>query len=328
MARRKRGRRGGKSRGLIGILLGTRWGRRFVGLVNVAVLGVGMIWYFQQPPSRQDEIERLVSNYLQQEKNIQLTELAFDLYQYYYGGDFVVSSFDSDDGPLFGGIPDASARKNRVRVLENEGYVCGYSETLRSPLWVSYRLFDKVDATKAGERPADFDIDGRTMAKVRSDEYTRSGYDRGHLAPNYGISRCYGRKAQLGTFLMSNVIPQKHEMNAGLWRHLEERAAVNYPGRFGEVWVVTGPIFSATPKTIGKGVPVPEACFKIMIDETEGKIRAQAFVVPQEVPSGASLNRYIVSIDEVERLTKLDFFPDLEDGVEGKIESIKASRPW
>ena len=328
MARRKRGRRGGKQRGLIGLLLGTRWGRRFVGVINLVVLGVGLIWYFQQSPTRQDEIERLVSNYLKQEKNIQLTELAFDLYQYYYGADFIVSDFDADGGPLYGGIPDASARKNRVRVLENEGYVCGYSDALRSPLWVSYRLFDKAGTTSAGERPSDFDIDGRTMAKVRSDEYTRSGYDRGHLAPNYAISRCYGRKAQLGTFLMSNVIPQRHEMNAGLWRHLEERAAVNYSGRFGEVWVMTGPIFTSEPKTIGKGVPVPDACFKIMIDETEGKIRTQAFVVPQDVAAGASLNQYLVSIDEVERLTKLDFLPGLKDEVESKIESIKASRPW
>ena len=328
MARRKRGRGRRKSRGLLGLLLGTRWGRRFVGLVNVVILGVGVVWYFQQPPTRQAEIERLVSNYLKQEKDIQLTELAIDLYQYYYGSDFIVSNFDSPEGPLYGGLPNASALKHRVRVLENEGYVCGYSDVLRSPVWVAYRLFDKEGLKSAGERPSGFDADGRTMAKVSSNEYTGSGYDRGHLAPNYAISRCYGREAQLATFLMSNIVPQKHEMNAGLWKYLEERAAVNYSGRFGEVWVLTGPIFSADPKTLGKGVSVPDGCFKIMIDETEGKIRTQAFIVPQSAEQGDGLNRYMVSIDEIERRTNLDFLSGLSDDIESQVEGKAAARPW
>ncbi len=328
MARRKRGRGRKGQRGIVGLLLGTRWGRRFVGVINVAILGVGVLWYFQQPPSRQAEIERLVANYLEQEKNIELTELAFDLYQYYYGSDFVASDFDSKDGPLFGGLPQAIGDTGRVRVLENEGYVCGYSETLRSPLWVGYRLFDLEGTKGSGERPDGFDVDARTLAKVRSDEYTGSGYDRGHLAPNFGIARCYGREAQESTFLMSNIIPQKHEMNAGLWRFLEERAAVNYSGRFGEIWVLTGPIYGQSPKKIGKGVPVPEACFKIMIDETEGKVRAQAFIVPQSASSTGSLNRYLVSIDEVEKRAGLDFLPSLNDTMENQLEAMRGSRPW
>ena len=328
MARRKRGRGRKKTRGLLGLLLGTRWGRRFVGLVNVVILGVGVVWYFQQPPSRQAEIERLVSNYLKQENNIQLTELAFDLYQYYYGSDFVVTDFEGTDGPIYGGVPDAASLSHRVRVLENEGYLCGYSDVLRSPVWVAYRLFDKDGLKSAGERPSGFDTDGRTMAKVSSKEFTGSGYDRGHLAPNFAISRCYGRDAQLGTFLMSNIVPQKHEMNAGLWKYLEERAAVNYSGRFGEVWVITGPVFASETKTIGKGVAVPDACFKIMIDETEGKIRTQAFVVPQNPRKGAGLNSFLVSIDEVERMTKLDFLPSLSDDIEGQLEGRTAGRPW
>ena len=294
----------------------------------MAILGVGVVWYFQQPPSRQAEIERLVANYIEQEKNIELTELAFDLYEYYYGSDFVVSDFDSKEGPLFGGLPVTTSPEKRVRVLENDAYLCGYSETLRSPVWVSYRLFDLKDSDGTGDRPDHFDVDSRTIAKVRSDEYTGSGYDRGHLAPNFGIARCYGRKAQVGTFLMSNIVPQKHEMNAGLWRFLEERAAVNYPGRFGEIWVLTGPIYGSNPKRIGKGVPVPEACFKIMIDETEGKVRAQAFIIPQTVASGTSLNRYLVSIDEVEKRSELDFFPNLDDVVETKLEAMRSKRPW
>ena len=325
---RKRRSKKRQRRGWIGLLLGTRWGRRFVGVVNLVVLGVGVWWYFEQSEIRQEEIRRLVSNYVQQEKDIDLLELGLDLYEYYYGDQFVASDFSGKDGPLYAGTPIATTLKYNVRILENEGYVCGYSEALRSPVWVAYRLFDQVDEKTVGDRPSDFEVDRRTIAKVDSNEFTRSGYDRGHLAPNFGIARCYGREAQLGTFLMSNIIPQKHDMNAGVWRFLEERAAINYPGRFGEVWVVTGPVFPAEPKTIGNGVPIPEACFKILVDETDGKVRAQALIVPQVANQKSSLNRYLVSIDEIEQRTGLDFFTELADSVEDDLEKRVTERPW
>lgn len=317
-----------QSRGLLRLLLGTRWGRRFVAAVNLVVLVAGVLWYWQQPVSRQEEIRLLVTNYVRQEKDIQFLDLACDLYQYYYGDDFVAADFSSGDSPLFGGVPRADALPHRVRVLENTGYVCGYSDSLRSPIWVAYRLFDQAGTKSAGERPDGFLVDSRTLAKVHSDEFTRSGFDRGHLAPNFGISRCYGTEAQLETFLMSNIVPQKHSMNAGMWRFLEERSAVNYAGRFGEIWVITGPVFASEFKTIGNGVPVPIACFKIIIDDTEGKFRVQAFVVPQEAEGVGGINQYLVSIDEVERLTRLDFLADLADEVEQQVEARIPARPW
>ena len=92
--------------------------------------------------------------------------------------------------------------------------------------------------------------------------------------------------------------------------------------------MLTGPIFSADPKTLGKGVSVPDACFKIMVDETEGKIRTQAFIVPQSAAQGAGLNRYLVSIDEIERQTQLDFLSGLSDEIEKQVEGKAATRPW
>ena len=163
---------------------------------------------------------------------------------------------------------------------------------------------------------------------MRSDDYTNSGYDRGHLAPNYGIALCYGREAQEQTFLMSNIVPQKHGLNAGPWKELEMRAAVNYPARYQEVWVLTGPVFGAQPKKTKGGVLIPEACYKIMIDETGGKLRAQAFLMPQDIPKGASPKQFLTSIDEIEKRTGIDFFPEIEDEVEKQLESRTADRAW
>jgi endonuclease G, mitochondrial len=212
-------------------------------------------------------------------------------------------------------------------VLVNTGYVVGYSDALGNPLWSAYRVGD-VELQPAPPRPDEFRADPRTTARVESGDYARSGYDRGHLAPNYAIATRYGRTAQEETFLMSNITPQKHALNAGVWQRLEQRIATNYAGRFGEVWVVAGPIFGEKPKKLGRRVAVPEEFFMIVIDEREGGVRAQAWIFPQETPNFAEPEGYLTSIDEIERRTGLDFLSELPDDAETKLEAAKAARVW
>ncbi len=313
---------------IVGWLVGSRWGRRAVVGFNVVLLLLGSGWYLAQPAGRKAEIRQLVGAYMDREKRVRFTELAWDLWQYYYGDQFVASNFDGGDDPVYGGEPDASGTGSKVRVLRNSGYVVGYSDAMRNPLWVSYRLFAQAETTKPGERPEGFDIDDRTFAKVRSSDYTGSGYDRGHMAPNYGIALCYGREAQEETFLMSNIVPQTHELNAGPWKELEMRAAVNYPARCQEIWVFAGPVFTPAPRKTAGGVPVPESCYKIMLDETEGRLRAQAFLMPQTLPAGSNPGNFLVSIDEIEKRTGIDFLPALEDEAETALEARVASSIW
>jgi endonuclease G len=127
-------------------------------------------------------------------------------------------------------------------------------------------------------RPDNFAVDPRTAARIEPEVYTRSGYDRGHLAPNHAIATRYGAQAQAETFLMSNIMPQKHELNGGLWRQLEQRIATSYAGRFGEVWVLAGPVFGANPERLRGRVAVPEACYMIIVDESDDRVRAAAFL--------------------------------------------------
>lgn len=309
-------------------LFGTRIGRYVLVGLNVLVLLAGGGWYLAQPAERKAEIRLLVGNYLEREKKVNLGDLAKDLWQYYYGDQFVDSTFRGGESQVYGGAPDTSALSFKVRLLQNEGYSVGYADALKNPVWVGYRLFDHADLKEPGERPEGFDTDDRTFSKVRSRDYTGSGYDRGHLAPNYAIARCYGKGAQEETFLMSNIIPQKHELNAGPWKQLEMKAAVNYPARYQEIWVITGPIFDERPKQTQGGVPIPVACYKIMIDETGGKLRTQAFIMPQDVVKGATPKGYLASIDEIEKRTGIDFLADLDDSVESQLEAKAAASVW
>ncbi len=216
-----------------------------------------------------------------------------------------------------------------LQVLRNLGYSVGYDNALPSPRWSSYRVFPNPGL--AADRPSGFRTDNRTPARVTTQEYVRSGYDRGHLAPNYAIAVCHGEEAQKETFLLTNIVPQLHALNAGLWKDLEQRIVRRYVERYGTVWVQVGPVYAANPaKRIGR-LPVPDA-FWMVVSEYEAKergIRALAFVVPHEEKwRDVELTRYVVSIRKVEELTGLDFFPKLPKAVQDRLESTAAPRAW
>ena len=205
----------------------------------------------------------------------------------------------------------------------------GYDDGLPAPRWSSYRVFPYKDVHL--ERPSSFKSDPRTAARVTTSEYVRSGYDRGHLAPNYAISVCYGEEAQKETFLLSNILPQLHALNAGLWKDMEQRIMKRYVARYGTVWVQVGPVFaSPAAKKVGR-VPVPTSFWMVLsdYDEAVGGVRAIAYLVPHEEKwRDTELTRYVVSIRRVEELTGLDFFPKLPRPAQDRLESTPAPRAW
>jgi endonuclease G len=234
----------------------------------------------------------------------------------------------SYDTLVFGGLPKAPASEN-VIVLENKGYVSGYSETRRDPLFVAYRVFDAGNVSVA-KRPAKFSVDPRSKAGVDHDDYTGSGYDRGHMAPNHIIAKCYGDAGQLESFLVTNICPQTAVLNQQVWEGLERLEGDVYPLEFGNVWVMDGPIFDANPKTIGvHKVQVPVAFYKILIENHTGVIRTMQVIMPQDVVSSdkGNLAKFMVSIRDIEAKTGLDFFPDLPQEEQDRLET-KKSEVW
>ncbi len=214
-----------------------------------------------------------------------------------------------------------------VTVLTSAGFVVGYSETRRNPLWAAYRVFASA-SPQTHQRPFGFRVDRRTDARVNHDAYTRSGYDRGHLAPNYAIVTRYGRSAQLETFYMSNIIPQRPKLNRQVWRRLEEKVAKRWANDFEEVWIVTGPVFDNEREALQSGVEIPDACYKIVADELNGQLRVLAFIIPQDVDSRAPLESFLVSVDAVESATGIDFFCGLDDAIENRLEASASVRLW
>lgn len=228
------------------------------------------------------------------------------------------------------GVPQSTAgglTHWSAHVLRNPGFMLAYSEWKAAPLWVVYRIYDpKGRGYRVGKRPP-FRPDWRTLRHVTPDDYRGSGYDRGHMAPNYAIAKLYGRKAQTATFLMSNITPQRKRLNQKLWQRIEEAAMGHFVKLFREVWVVTGPIWDDKPHYMKTAwIDVPDAFYKIFIGiDRAGSPHPLAFIVPQSVRGYEPLSRFVVSIDEVERRTGLDFFWRLPDMQETRLE--QASQP-
>ena len=228
----------------------------------------------------------------------------------------------------YGGTPSQGLKlHDRVKILENESYIVGYSESMKNPLWVAYRVFD-VPSLESGKRPSRFRTDHRTEAKVSHNDYRGSGYDRGHMAPNFAIATRYGMDGQWETFLMSNIVPQTPLVNRYLWRDLEQRVAHRYGRYFDEVWVITGPVFTEPVRRFGSGVAIPSGYYKILLDEDGDEVRVLAFLVEKYCPPYTRIKSRLVSVDEIEKKTGLNFFPDLPEAAQADLESHPAGRLW
>ncbi|AMD01304.1 MULTISPECIES: DNA/RNA non-specific endonuclease [Halomonas] len=215
------------------------------------------------------------------------------------------------------------------RVLRNDGFLVGWSDIRVNPLWVSY-LLHEVDDPSAGHRPG-FRRDWRTLWPVAADSYSGSGYDRGHLAPNYAIAVVHGRQAQQQSFLMSNISPQRPDLNRRLWQRLEEVVIDHFVPRFGVVQVITGPVFPErffdnVTNRVGL-VEIPEAFYKIVVVPAEEPM-ALAFIMPQDVRGDEPLDDYLVSINEVEARTGLNFFPRLPEEAADVLEGEIVAEGW
>lgn len=211
----------------------------------------------------------------------------------------------------------------KAQLLERTAYLCSYNSETRLPNWVAWELTrDHTDGPNKRKGIAfqeDTEAEGRS---VTTQDYSRSGYDRSHMCPA-GDNK-WSREAMEQSFLMTNICPQTHSLNAGDWNDLEEQCR-KWAEEYGSVYIVSGPLLEGTQrKKIGKArVVVPEKFFKVVLT-MEGSPRAIGYVFSND-DEHHPLEYYATTVDQVEQLTGLDFFPALPDEVENKIEAEERS---
>jgi len=210
-------------------------------------------------------------------------------------------------------------------IISHNTYSLSYSEKHEQPEWVSYELKKEHLSKNEFKRPF-FEVDN----KVRSSSadwrnYKKSGYDKGHLCP--AGDRRFTYDAFEETFLTSNISPQDHDFNAGIWNRLEQKTRY-WASRYNGVYVATGGVLKENLKTIGyEAVSVPNYFYKVILDNSSKDPKMIAFLIPNK-DTDRPLHDFIVTADSIEKLTGIDFFPKLQDEIENKLEASINKNAW
>ncbi|MFZ4701958.1 MAG: DNA/RNA non-specific endonuclease [Candidatus Methylumidiphilus sp.] len=215
-----------------------------------------------------------------------------------------------------------------TRTLRNHGFLLGYSDLRGNPLWATYALTSTPNEEASQHTVVAFSTDWREINRITPEQYEGSGYERGHLASILSIGQMYGRDGHQDTLRMTNATPQKNGLANKLWMRLEALEVASFAKQFGKIWVMTGPIFEPPLERLHSSwrVEVPDAFFKIIVAPEARKILVLA--IPQTVLGDEPLDHYVTSVDAIEKRTGFDFFHDLEDGEENRLEAAIEPETW
>lgn len=208
-----------------------------------------------------------------------------------------------------------------------------YAEGLKQPLCVGVELTRaEVDASSTlRSRKRNYDPDPDIQEDARASpkyDFKNSGMTRGHLMPRSYVDdwdRCKGID------YTSNLIPQTEALNGGAWNSLERAIPGKLKeGKIDRVWIFAGPAFDRQKvlERLPNGVAIPDWCYKIVAWEVDGKLLARGYLYPQYGATERDPASYLCSIDEIERLVGIDFFPELANDVEVRLEAAEPKKMW
>lgn len=196
-------------------------------------------------------------------------------------------------------------------IVRHLGYTASYNHTTLCPDWVAWELTaDEVAGECNGQYSFSWDPSVR-RPKAGREDYSNSGYDKGHMAPRADMK--WSEQALEESYYFTNICPQDHEMNSQAWRKIEELTR-RVARRYGSVLVVCGPVYdSADHQHIGPDcVHVPDRFFKALAVNVNGEWHTVGFLVANNRQS-RSPRHYAVTVDEVEAVVGFNLFPALPE---------------
>jgi len=223
-------------------------------------------------------------------------------------------------------VMQTSPKGTPEQILKRTGYVASYNKTTLLPNWVAWHLTAERTEGSAKRSGVDFAEDTEVPEPRATDwDYYNSGYDRGHMCP--AADNKWSKKAMEESFLFTNMCPQNGNLNRGDWNEME-MACRKWAKKYGDLYIVCGPIlYKGKHKTIGKNkVVVPEAFFKVVL-RTGDDPQAIGFIY-KNTSGNRPKDSYVNTVDEVERITGIDFFPSLPDDVEKNVEATADIANW
>lgn len=214
----------------------------------------------------------------------------------------------------------------KEQVINHMCYTVSYNPDWKIPNWVAYELTkDKVDGTVPRCNTFMRDPEVSYYQSASTLDYKDSEWDRGHMVPAGDMK--WSEQAMKESFYLSNICPQNKNLNSGIWNDLEQQ--IRELARQKErIYIVCGPIVSKHPKRIGiNKVAVPDAFFKVLLQNEDGEWSAIAFMFANE--SGRKpLSTYAMSVEDIQIITDIDFFPALPDSIEQRVEKSVDFVKW
>lgn len=225
-------------------------------------------------------------------------------------------------------IPRLSVDKPE-QILNRKGYTTSYNHCTKNANWVAWHLTSEHTDGPNRRKGITYMVDEEVLGGRQElvDWYNHGlDIDHGHLCPA-GDNK-WDREAMAQTFLLSNMCPQNRNLNQGMWENLESRCR-GWARHYGEIYIATGPIFySDNYKTIGpNNVGVPDAFYKVILCLGKNP-KTIGFIMPNATPEYDRLLPYVVTMDEVEAITGIDFFFNLPDDIENTIEAVADFSKW
>ena len=217
-------------------------------------------------------------------------------------------------------------------------YSLEYSYKYKHSYWIAYR-FDNTTGGNVGRNEAykpDPELPSQYAAK--HNDYTNSGYTRGHLCAS--SDRQYSKEANQQTFYMSNISPQSgngFNQSGSAWNTGEDKVQAwgyNISRSTDTLYVVKG-------GTIGEGmikgyikneIAIPKYFFMAVLFRSGDNYKAIGFYMPHENlkddPDKKDPKKYLMSIDALEQETGIDFFHNLPDNIENTVEATYNVNDW
>ena len=308
----------------------SHWLRKLLVRLSVAILAIGGIYHFSSFEIRA-KMERFALSAINSSRTHgAMPALVAPIFDSLYdaipsSGGMVVEGGELGrdlETPFLAGIPNS---RIPIRPLLQPSYINLFNESSQQTACIAIRL----DDTKRKKADTDglLQIDAR-IPRLSAQAMTLGEWRPQPIAPAKALIGQNGERGAIDTKLATNYAPMTEAYADGVWKKVIHEFTQRYPKRFGEVWVYLGPVYPPESSNFGSAISLPDAFYIIVFDITdEGGLRALTLLIPTDVEN-KNLNDYLSSIAEIEKLTGLQFLPELDFSIRETIVEYISPTVW
>ena len=308
----------------------SHWLRKLLVRLSIAILAIGGIYYFSSFEIRA-KMERVASSIINSSRTHgAMPALVAPIFDSLYdvipsSGGMVVEGGElgRDLGtPFLAGMPNS---RMPIRPLLQPSYINLFNERNQQTACIAIRLDDTK--RKKADTDGSLQIDAR-IPRLSAQAMTLGEWLPQPIAPAKALIGQHGERGAIDARLATNYAPMTEAYADGVWKKVMHEFTQRYPKRFGEVWVYLGPAYLPESSNFGSAISLPDAFYIIAFDLTdEGGLRALALLIPTDAES-QNLNDYLSSIAEIEKLSGLQFLPELGFSIRDIIGEYVSPTVW